>query len=326
MTMLACYDPYDSDLQDFERFVADRCRQGSRGGLSSSAHDARCLYLPKSDLVEFFRDEDRLLRILRYVMPNLENPLQCSDVLERIKEGDYYNVLAILLLIRRGNAIRSFIEDPDLSDEKLPFDNPKKFPGLAADPEFFHEFYSRQWMFCVRKLRYRRFVKLSADEILPYKIEQTLVPGASSKAFVITVDPDYNNLFSSNAGRLYTENHVRPHVHPNTFVLKSFENEIPDGKEQYDQELNSFATLLHTGNGPNIVGFFGSFKHGDTFHILLEYANTGTLEELMQTAPPTSPEDLYELWGALLQLLRALMTLHNLKFPSEDGSPSEGFM
>jgi len=115
-----------------------------------------------------------------------------------------------------------------------------------------------------------------------------------------------------------------PDIDRHTFVLKSFENEIPDGKEQYDQELNSFASILHAGNDPNIVSFFGSFKHGDTFNTILEYANGGTLEDLMQRKdPPKTPEDLYELWGALSRLLQGLVTLHNLKFPSEDG---EGFM
>lgn len=111
-------------------------------------------------------------------------------------------------------------------------------------------------------------------------------------------------------------------------MLKTFENEIPDGKEQYDQELNSFASILHAGNDPNIVSFFGSFKHGDTFNIILEYANEGTLEDLMQnTQPPKKPEHLYELWGALLKLLQGLTTLHNLNFPSEDGfSTFESFM
>src|SRR5215469_314382 len=234
MVPLASYHPYHPDIQDFEHFVTSRCRQGSRGALSNSAPDAGCLYLPKSALVEFFSDEDRLLRILRHVMPSPDNPGQSSAVFEYIKEGDYHKVLAILLLIGRGDAIKAFIEDPDLSDEKLPLDNPHKFPRQASDPAFFNEFCSRQWMFCVQKLRYRPFVKLNANKILPYKIERSLGQGTSSKALVITVDPEYNELFSSSVGRLYTENHVPPHVQPNTFVLKTFEKEIPDGKEQYD--------------------------------------------------------------------------------------------
>lgn len=133
---------------------------------------------------------------------------------------------------------------------------------------------------------------------------------------------------SSSASQVTYRNQKPPDVNPHTFVLKTFENEIPDGKEQYDQELKSFASILHAGNDPNIVSFFGSFKHGDTFNILLEYANEGTLEDLMQNKqPPTSPGDLHELWGALLRLLQGLTTLHNLNFPSEDGfSACEGFM
>src|SRR6266480_860813 len=143
----------------------------------------------------------------------------------------------------------------------------------------------------------------------------------------ITAVRGFVRLYSS-ALHAADKNQDPPDVNPHTFVLKSFENEIPDGKEQFDQELNSFACILYTGNDPNIVSFFGSFKHGDTFNIIFEYANEGTLEDLMQKKdPPKSPGELYELWGALLRLLQGLTTLHNLNFPSEDGvSASEGFM
>ena len=191
------YDIYDNDIQEFERLVASSYRQGSRGALSDSTRDAGCRYLPKATLVEFFKDEERLKRILRRLFPNPDNPRLSSAILDRIREGEYRKVFAILLLIRRGPAIKYFTEDPELRDAKLPFDNPQRFPDQAYDPEFFDEFRKHQWMFCVEALRYRDFVKLSADQILPYKIEKTLPPGVSSKAFVIKVDSEYNELYSS---------------------------------------------------------------------------------------------------------------------------------
>ena len=165
--------------------------------MSDSAHDAGCRYLPEATLEEFFQDEERLMRILRRLFPHLDNPRLLSVIVQRIREGEYRKVFAILLLIHKGPAIKYFIEDPDLRDAKLPFDNPQKFPDPAYDPKFFDDFRKHQWMFCVEKLRYRDFVKLSADQILPYEIETKLDPGVSCKAFVIKVDPEYNELHTS---------------------------------------------------------------------------------------------------------------------------------
>lgn len=197
MAYRASYDTYDNDIQEFEQLVASRYRQGSRGSLSDSAHDAGCRYLLEDTLEEFFQDKERLMRILRRLFTHQENPRLFSNILERIREGEYRKVFAILLLIRRGPAIKYFIEDPDLRDAKLPFDNPQKFPDQASDPIFFDDFRRHQPMFCVEKLRYRDFVKLSGDQILPYKIERYLASGVSCKAFVIEVDPQYNELYNS---------------------------------------------------------------------------------------------------------------------------------
>jgi len=62
-----------------------------------------------------------------------------------------------------------------------------------------------------------------------------------------------------------------------------------------------------------IIRFFGSYRHGNTFHIILEYANQGTLEDFFQNVtPPTNPDDIYVFWCNILQLLCALTTLHNV--------------
>jgi len=62
---------------------------------------------------------------------------------------------------------------------------------------------------------------------------------------------------------------------------------------------------------------------GTRFHIILEYANEGTLEDFFQNvAPPTNPHDIYVFWRNILQLLCALTTLHNI-VGEED---SEGYL
>lgn len=325
-------DTLQSDIQEFERFVKQRRRQGSRGLISSNSAEAGCFYVPDTDLVTFFEDEDRLMRILRHIIPSPSYHRQHHHILERIKEGEYLKVFAILLLIHHGYAIQYFLENPELSDAKLPFDKgaADKFPNPASEPYIFDAFFKQQWMFCVTKLRYRKYVKYSENQILPFQTEdlEYLRSGSSSRGLLITVDPEYDELYTRDrrlngsfpsAGQ---STNLMPLSgnDPHRFVLKIFQREIPDGKEQYDQELESYANILHAGNDQNIVSFFGSFKHGDTFHIILEYANKGTLEDLMEKSPPpTGPEALHELWGALLRLLQAFQKLHDLPFEGNKG-------
>lgn len=69
-----------------------------------------------------------------------------------------------------------------------------------------------------------------------------------------------------------------------------------------------------------IIRFYGSYKHGTTFHIILEYANEGTLEDFFQKgAPPTNPHNIYVFWRNILQLLCALITLHNVGKEDTEG-------
>jgi len=69
-----------------------------------------------------------------------------------------------------------------------------------------------------------------------------------------------------------------------------------------------------------IIGFYGSYRHGNAFHIILEYANEGTLEDFLQkVTPPTNPHDIYVLWRNMLQLLCALTVLHNVGREDTEG-------
>lgn len=69
-----------------------------------------------------------------------------------------------------------------------------------------------------------------------------------------------------------------------------------------------------------IIGFYGSYRHRNTFHIILEYANDGTLEDFFQNVePPTNPHDIYVFSRNILQLLCALTTLHNVGKEDTEG-------
>ena len=69
---------------------------------------------------------------------------------------------------------------------------------------------------------------------------------------------------------------------------------------------------IEDGSSPNIIGFYTAFKHGSTYHCILEYADRGSLEEYLQkNAPPTDGIDIARLWKRVLGIIRGLKDLHN---------------
>ena len=65
-------------------------------------------------------------------------------------------------------------------------------------------------------------------------------------------------------------------------------------------------------NVTSVVRFYGSYTQAETFNIFLEYADNGSLETfLLHNGPPTETEHIRDFWMNLLELLKALMYLHN---------------
>ena len=97
-----------------------------------------------------------------------------------------------------------------------------------------------------------------------------------------------------------------------TFVLKTFRSQRARDLYRKEREANekvhgSFDGRYETG----IIGYYGSFEHRNTFHIILEYANRCTLEHYLDTVPqPIEAEDTYSFWENILVLIRALEAIH----------------
>lgn len=95
------------------------------------------------------------------------------------------------------------------------------------------------------------------------------------------------------------------------FVLKTFRRKA---RKLYKREVEAYETIRRSLDGRNensIVGFYGSFEHREAFHVILEYANSGTLQEYLNTIPPPmKTEDILSFWENFLTLTRALEGLH----------------
>lgn len=102
----------------------------------------------------------------------------------------------------------------------------------------------------------------------------------------------------------------RRHQHKNTFVLKTYRN--AEAEENYKVERDAYIKLRWTGKpSPHIIAYYGGFVHGDSYNIILEYADQGTLENFMRrTKPPSVTEDIVLFWDRFLRITHGIMTIH----------------
>ena len=72
-----------------------------------------------------------------------------------------------------------------------------------------------------------------------------------------------------------------------------------------------------------MIGFYGSFRQGDRYHLILELADKGTLEQYIKhTPPPTTGEEIISFWERMFMLIEALLRIHEGEIVSSpDGSP-----
>ena len=94
-----------------------------------------------------------------------------------------------------------------------------------------------------------------------------------------------------------------------------------EGEKYYESETAAFRKLLtlRSEHERYIIGFYGSFKHNDTFNLILEHADKGSLEEYMQTVqPPTDGEEINQVWRGLCDVLGGLMCIHSAERNGSD--------
>jgi hypothetical protein len=87
--------------------------------------------------------------------------------------------------------------------------------------------------------------------------------------------------------------------------------------------VDAFRRLNESGEPvPNLVGYYGAFTQNKSRHILLQYANVGTLEEYWEKVdPPKRGTDILTLWSKLFQVNRALVQIHENDSNGGGGSP-----
>ena len=108
---------------------------------------------------------------------------------------------------------------------------------------------------------------------------------------------------------------------PKEYVLKTYHT--TDAQSYYYSEIDAFRRLQDSDTPcDNIIGYHGSFIKGDTYNVLLEYADGNgakdengadghTLEHYFQSInPPTSGPDILMFWTRLFDVIQGLRCIH----------------
>ena len=88
-----------------------------------------------------------------------------------------------------------------------------------------------------------------------------------------------------------------------------------EAQEYYETETEAYRKLK-PGSGdraPNIICFHGSFVRDYSYNLILEYADKGTLEDLItqnMKYPPSNGEEILVFWKKLFELFRGLGRIH----------------
>jgi serine/threonine protein kinase len=104
----------------------------------------------------------------------------------------------------------------------------------------------------------------------------------------------------------------------NTFALKTFTDE--HAEDYYRNEVEAFRSLQVLSD-INLVSYYGSYTHGSTYNIILEYVDKGTLETYFENeVPPTKGEDIINFWGGIFMIFKALSAIHDLEMTNKTQS------
>lgn len=87
-----------------------------------------------------------------------------------------------------------------------------------------------------------------------------------------------------------------------------------EAEENYKVERDAYMRLRWSGDPiDHVLAYYGGFVHGNTYNIILEYADQGTLEDYMSNiGPPSTIEELVLLWDRLLHVTTGIMAIHGI--------------
>jgi serine/threonine protein kinase len=110
-------------------------------------------------------------------------------------------------------------------------------------------------------------------------------------------------------------------VPTNAFVLKSYQAKY---EALYYNEINAYNRLKQPEIAGNIVRLYGSWKQNQTYSILLEFVNGGTLAGLFCSQNPTTSQERLLLWQNMFQIIEPVALIHQHTDPDDSTRVVEG--
>ncbi|KAK0110693.1 hypothetical protein ONS96_002294 [Cadophora gregata f. sp. sojae] len=189
-----------------------------------------------------------------------------------------------------------------IKDCNLPIGlNRTPFPSENKS-DFWSIFYERQWRYCVPVFDGRLVDKhFHHSRVLPVVSKEQIAQGATATTFKIQIHHMYDRFekisWSQNANIA------------STYALKSF---VGRDSQYYFSELETYQILPQSGD-PSLIHYYGSYRQDDTYNIVLELADRGSLEQyLSYCQPPASGADILQFWGGLFKIVHGLVCIHNV--------------
>ncbi|KAK5561121.1 hypothetical protein LTR46_001431 [Exophiala xenobiotica] len=305
---------HKAEILDLIRWIDDNSEQGI------DAFGNRVPFMPQNTLKQYLSQKNRLRDLLKALFDPEDLPVYVSPTSILAK---CISVFVILVRIRKGKYIQEFLRHRELFDHQLPFrTRPLDFPSSSNDEPFFDDFCKEQWRFCAHTFSDGEDnIRISEPCILPILTKESLEEGGTADLFKVTLHADYDKLQSTleDVERLSTFG--KP---PKTYVLKTFRSKRYAAEELYRAESEAFYHLRNShALGKHFIGFYGSFTHGDTRNILLEYADCGSLENYFDTVePPSTGKDTIKLWKSMFEVLKAVDNIHTIQpLETPDAAP-----
>ena len=97
------------------------------------------------------------------------------------------------------------------------------------------------------------------------------------------------------------------------FALKTYRS---NRKDIYEQDRNAFEALRGQDRS-KLIQYYGSFKQGSTYNILLEYADSDLNEFFADNRPPVTSKEIFGFWKGLIGVVDALQSIHELDVSDE---------
>jgi serine/threonine protein kinase len=245
---------------------------------------------------------------------------------------EYLAVLCTLIRIRKTKYIVYFIRDPESADRYLPFLNHTGWSSECSS--FFSDFERAQWEFCAQEFHVGRLddMRLRPNKIIPITARKQLKKGPDSKVEQIEIHSDYN-YFNTAVCSCQIEHinsiadqynlQVTNAAHPNTFVLKSYGSKHD---ALYYNEINAYNRLKQSDIAGNVVRLYASWRQNQTYCILLEFVNGGTLADLFRSPHPVSAQERLSFWRNMVLILEPLARLHQHTDPNDSQGLVEGYV